>query len=146
MPSTWSVRPGSPSGRTSMGPCACPSTFAGCRPSPAPCSRPAWTTGPWPGSWAATPCGCCAGQPVPTCHLRTLSPPAQRLLGADRPRRSTEGPCLSMDRLTDGVELLDGPLDDPDVLAGNLRDLRWINRRLGGVELSASAIDALAAH
>jgi SAM-dependent methyltransferase len=51
-----------------------------------------------------------------------------------------------MDRLTDGVELLDGPLDDPDVLAGNLRDLRWINRRLGGVELSASAIDALAAH
>jgi ubiquinone/menaquinone biosynthesis C-methylase UbiE len=53
---------------------------------------------------------------------------------------------MPMDRLTDGIELLDGPLDDPDALAGNLRDLRWINRRLGGVELSASAIDALAAH
>jgi ubiquinone/menaquinone biosynthesis C-methylase UbiE len=50
-----------------------------------------------------------------------------------------------MERLTDGVELLDGPLDDPDVLAGNLRDLRRINRHLGGIELSATAIEALAA-
>ena len=31
-------------------------------------------------------------------------------------------------------------------LAGNLRDLRRINRWLGGVDLSATAIDALAAH
>ena len=51
-----------------------------------------------------------------------------------------------MDRLTDAVELLDGPLDDPPTLAGNLRDLRRINRWLGGVRLSADAIDALAAH
>ncbi|MFL5675280.1 MAG: methyltransferase domain-containing protein [Chloroflexota bacterium] len=51
-----------------------------------------------------------------------------------------------MDRLTDATELLDGPLDDPATLAGNLRDLRLINERLGGVDLSAAAIDALAAH
>jgi ubiquinone/menaquinone biosynthesis C-methylase UbiE len=51
-----------------------------------------------------------------------------------------------MERLTDAVELLDGPLDDPAVLAGNLRDLGRINRRLGGVDLSSVAIDALAAH
>lgn len=51
-----------------------------------------------------------------------------------------------MERRTDAVELLDGPLDDPAALAGNLRDLGRINRRLGGVRLSASAIEALAAH
>ena len=51
-----------------------------------------------------------------------------------------------MERRTDAVELLDGPLDDPAALAGNLRDLRRINRWLGGVRLSADAIDALAAH
>jgi ubiquinone/menaquinone biosynthesis C-methylase UbiE len=51
-----------------------------------------------------------------------------------------------MERLTDAVELLDGPLDDPATLEGNLRDLRRINRRLGGVALSAAAIEALAAH
>jgi ubiquinone/menaquinone biosynthesis C-methylase UbiE len=49
-----------------------------------------------------------------------------------------------MERLTDAVELLDGPLDDPVALADNLRDLRRINRWLGGVALSARAIDALA--
>ena len=41
-----------------------------------------------------------------------------------------------MDRLADAPELLDGPLDDPAVVAGNLRDLRRINRLLGGVTLS----------
>jgi ubiquinone/menaquinone biosynthesis C-methylase UbiE len=51
-----------------------------------------------------------------------------------------------MDRRTDAVELLDGPLDDLPTLAGNLRDLGRINRHLGGVDLSAMAIDALAAH
>jgi ubiquinone/menaquinone biosynthesis C-methylase UbiE len=51
-----------------------------------------------------------------------------------------------MERLTDAAELLDGPLDDPAALAGNLRDLSRINRRLGGVDLSAAAIEALAAH
>jgi ubiquinone/menaquinone biosynthesis C-methylase UbiE len=51
-----------------------------------------------------------------------------------------------MERLTQAVELLDGPLDNPAALAGNLRDLRRINRRLGGVDLSATAIEALAAH
>ncbi len=49
-----------------------------------------------------------------------------------------------VERLTDAVELLDGPLDDPAALAGNLRDLARINRWLGGASLSATAIDALA--
>src|SRR5688572_24676852 len=51
-----------------------------------------------------------------------------------------------MERLSDAVELLDGPLDDAAALAGNLRDLRRINRRLGGVKVSDAAIAALAAH
>jgi ubiquinone/menaquinone biosynthesis C-methylase UbiE len=51
-----------------------------------------------------------------------------------------------MERRTDAAELLDGPLTDPATLAANLRDLRRINRWLGGVRLSAAAIDALAAH
>ena len=51
-----------------------------------------------------------------------------------------------MERRTDAVELLDGPLDDPSALTANLRDLRRINRWLGGASLSAAAIDALAAH
>jgi 2-polyprenyl-3-methyl-5-hydroxy-6-metoxy-1,4-benzoquinol methylase len=51
-----------------------------------------------------------------------------------------------MERLTDAVELLDGPLDDPVALAGNLRDLRRVNRWLGGASLSTVAIEALAAH
>ena len=42
-----------------------------------------------------------------------------------------------MERRTDAVELLDGPLDDPAALVGNLRDLRRINRWLGGVALTA---------
>jgi ubiquinone/menaquinone biosynthesis C-methylase UbiE len=49
-------------------------------------------------------------------------------------------------RQTDALELIDGPLDDLAVLAGNLRDLRRINRWLGGVRLTAEAIEALAAH
>ena len=48
-----------------------------------------------------------------------------------------------MDRLTNAEELLDGPLDDPAALAGNLRDLRRINRVLGGVRLSRLAVDRL---
>lgn len=48
-----------------------------------------------------------------------------------------------MQRLTDAEELLDGPLDDPATLAGNLRDLRRINRLLGGVRLSRRALDRL---
>ena len=48
-----------------------------------------------------------------------------------------------MDRLTDAFELLDGPLDDPDALADNLRDLRRINRWLGGVSMTRSAMGAL---
>ena len=49
-----------------------------------------------------------------------------------------------MDRLAGAQELLDGPLDDRAALIGNLRDLARVNRRLGGVTLSARAIDALA--
>ncbi len=51
-----------------------------------------------------------------------------------------------MDRLTDVPEFLDGPLDDPRTLAGNLRDLRRVNRWLGGVSLTSAAVAALAAH
>ena len=51
-----------------------------------------------------------------------------------------------MERLANGHELLDGPLDEPATLDGNLRDLRRINRWLGGVALSAAALEALAAH
>jgi ubiquinone/menaquinone biosynthesis C-methylase UbiE len=51
-----------------------------------------------------------------------------------------------MERRTDALELLDGPLDDPVALAANLRDLRRVNRWLGGVALSAAGIEALAAH
>ena len=48
-----------------------------------------------------------------------------------------------MDRLTGVAELLDGPLDDPAALDGNLRDLARINRLSGGTRLSMSAIAAL---
>ena len=51
-----------------------------------------------------------------------------------------------MERITGVDELLDGALDDPATLAGNLRDLRRTNRWLGGVALSEGAIEALAAH
>lgn len=51
-----------------------------------------------------------------------------------------------MDRVTDGVELLDGSLDDTPALLGNLKDFRRINRWLGGASLSEPAIDAVAAH
>ncbi len=49
-----------------------------------------------------------------------------------------------MRRSVDVEELLDGPLDDPAALRGNLRDLERVNRWLGGVRLSARAIDVLA--
>ena len=49
-----------------------------------------------------------------------------------------------MDRLSGAEELLDGPLDDRPALVGNLRDLARVNRRLGGIDLSARAIDVLA--
>ena len=42
-----------------------------------------------------------------------------------------------MDRLTGAEELHDGPLDDRPALVGNLRDLARVNRRLGGIDLSA---------
>jgi ubiquinone/menaquinone biosynthesis C-methylase UbiE len=49
-----------------------------------------------------------------------------------------------MRRSVDVKELLDGPLDDPAALRGNLRDLERANRWLGGASLSARAIDRLA--
>ncbi len=42
-----------------------------------------------------------------------------------------------------GEELLDGPLDDPATLSGNLRDLRRANRWLGGTRLSCRAVETL---
>jgi ubiquinone/menaquinone biosynthesis C-methylase UbiE len=50
-----------------------------------------------------------------------------------------------MERLGNTLEHLDGPLEDQAILAGNLRDLRRVNRYLGGIALSARAIDALVA-
>lgn len=48
-----------------------------------------------------------------------------------------------MQRVTGTPELLDGPLDDPVTLSGNLRDLRRANRWFGGATLSCRAVDAL---
>jgi 3-oxoacyl-(acyl-carrier-protein) synthase len=49
-----------------------------------------------------------------------------------------------MKRLAGTPELLDGPLDDPAALGGDVRDLRRINRWLGGVALSVTAVKAVA--
>ena len=49
----------------------------------------------------------------------------------------------SMRRLADAREHLDGALTDPEVLDGNLRDLRRINRQFGGAQLSIRAVRAL---
>jgi ubiquinone/menaquinone biosynthesis C-methylase UbiE len=49
-----------------------------------------------------------------------------------------------MERLVGVEELLDGPLDDLDAVAGNLRDLRRANRLLGGARLSRLAVERLA--
>jgi ubiquinone/menaquinone biosynthesis C-methylase UbiE len=48
-------------------------------------------------------------------------------------------------RLPATPELLDGPLDDVAALRGNLRDLRRVNRYLGGSLLSGQAVDVLLA-
>lgn len=49
-------------------------------------------------------------------------------------------PRPRMARLAGAQELLDGTLDDPALLVGNLRDLRRINRLLGGARLSRHAL------
>ena len=49
-----------------------------------------------------------------------------------------------MRRLTGVEERLDGPLTDQRALVGNLRDLARVNRRLGGLRLSAAALEVLA--
>ena len=49
-----------------------------------------------------------------------------------------------MPRLAHAAELLDGPLDDPETLVGNLRDLARVNRWLGGVSLSLRALESVA--
>ena len=54
------------------------------------------------------------------------------------------GYAAAVQRRIDAVEHLDGPLDDPATLAGNLRDLRRVNRWLGGAGSSVRAIEALA--
>ncbi len=48
-----------------------------------------------------------------------------------------------MRRATTAEELLDGPLEDPDALAGNLRDLSRVNRWLGGIDISWKAVRSL---
>jgi ubiquinone/menaquinone biosynthesis C-methylase UbiE len=49
-----------------------------------------------------------------------------------------------MERLARTSELMDGPLDDRVALATNLRDLRRVNRMLGGTDLSRRALAVLA--
>ena len=68
---------------------------------------------------------------------------ADRAAGRRVAARADPYPC-PMRRLSDVDELLDGPLDDPAVLRGNLHDLARVNRRLGGAALSIRAVDALA--
>jgi ubiquinone/menaquinone biosynthesis C-methylase UbiE len=46
-------------------------------------------------------------------------------------------------RATDAPELLDGPLDDPAALRGNLEDLARVNRWLGGIAISQRTVAAL---
>ena len=53
------------------------------------------------------------------------------------------GYAAAMRRLAGASELLDGPLDDPAVLRGNLRDLARINRWFGGTRASRRALDRL---
>jgi ubiquinone/menaquinone biosynthesis C-methylase UbiE len=48
-----------------------------------------------------------------------------------------------MDRRDGSSEHIDGPLDDPSTLAGNLRDLRRLNRLSGGVALSRWGVNRL---
>jgi ubiquinone/menaquinone biosynthesis C-methylase UbiE len=48
-----------------------------------------------------------------------------------------------MQRLADRPELIDGPLEDLAVLRDNLRDIRRVNRWLGGIALSRRALIAL---
>ena len=48
-----------------------------------------------------------------------------------------------MDRRDGTSEHLDGPLDDPSTLVGNLRDLRRLNRLSGGVALSRWGVNQL---
>jgi ubiquinone/menaquinone biosynthesis C-methylase UbiE len=58
------------------------------------------------------------------------------------------GPAGTLDavrRLSATPELLDGPLEDAAALRGNLRDLRRVNRYLGGSRLSGRAVDLLLA-
>jgi SAM-dependent methyltransferase len=50
-----------------------------------------------------------------------------------------------VERLQGVMEHLDGPLGDPAVLRGNLRDLGRINRLTGGVDLSRRALAGLLA-
>ncbi len=49
----------------------------------------------------------------------------------------------AMRRLAGASELLDGPLDDPAVLRGNLRDLARINRWFGGTRASRRVFERL---
>ena len=53
------------------------------------------------------------------------------------------GYAAPMRRLAGARELLDGPLDDPAVLRGNLRDLARINRWFGGTRASTRALERL---
>src|SRR5258705_530657 len=99
-----------------------------------------------PGSAASTPVaravaiGSSTSPSVPRC--RADGPAATITAAIVR----AGGTLRRMDRRTNAPESLDGPLDDPAILAGNLRDLRRVNRWLGGIDVSARAIEALAAH
>jgi SAM-dependent methyltransferase len=58
-------------------------------------------------------------------------------------RSSSPEAKLPMNRVSGVVEMLDGALDDPTALVGNLRDLRRANRFLAGIALTSRALDVL---
>ena len=60
-----------------------------------------------------------------------------------RPWRGRAAVVPWVERVSLKPELLDGSLDDPAALSGNLRDLKRANRWLGGARLSSWAIEAL---
>ena len=82
--------------------------------------------------------------------MRPDYPRAPRASAIGAERRALSNACQPalrsrlMRRLEGARELLDGPLDDSATVVGNLRDLRRLNRRLGGAAISAAAVRELA--
>ena len=119
-------------------------------------SRPRWASrSSPPPAWARRRRRACSATrpardatdpPVPLAPVRDhrrAAHLAPRPAAARRPR--PDAVARLMRRLAGAHELLDGPLDDEAALHGNLRDLRRINRWLGGTAASRHALDRLLA-